>query len=190
MEILLPIQKRRAARAFSGKLVPQEVLEHLVQAAVLAPSCANTQPWRFVTATGAALEQVQKALTPGNYWAQKAGAITAVVTNPEWDMRMDHGRDYAFFDTGMAVMNYQLQAIQEGLLVHVIAGFDVLKVKEALGIPQEVVLLALITLGYEGSAEHLNERHLASEKAERTRKPLSEVFAFDRWNFGLLPPNE
>ena len=43
---------------------------------------------------------------------QKAPAITALVTNFDWDARLDNGRDYAFFDLGMAAMNYQLQAIE------------------------------------------------------------------------------
>lgn len=187
MELLQPIVQRRAARAFSGQAVPREILEKLAKAAVLAPSCANAQPWRFVTATGSALEELKNALSDGNYWGKKAGAITAVVTHPDWDARLDHGRDYAFFDTGMAVMNYQLQAIHEGLLAHVIAGFDVVKAKAALGIPESAVLLTLVLLGYEGSAEHLNDRHKAAEKAERSRKPLEEVYTYDAWKASLLP---
>lgn len=190
MELLQPIVQRRAARAFSGQAVPREILDKLAKAAVLAPSCANAQPWRFVTATGSALEELKKALSDGNYWGKKAGAITAVVTHPDWDARLDHGRDYAFFDTGMAAMNYQLQAIHEGLLAHVIAGFDVVKAKAALGIPENAVLLTLILLGYEGSADHLNERHKASEKAERSRKPLEEVFTYDAWKADLLPKSK
>ena len=149
--------------------------------------CTNAQPWRFVTATGPALAEVKKALSEGNYWAQKAGAITAVVTSLDWDMWLDHGRDYAFFDTGMAVMNYQLQAIHEGLAVHPIAGFDPAIAKKALGIPESAVLLTLLVLAHPGTTDGLNEKHKAQETAERTRRPLGEVFALNSWKPELLP---
>ena len=102
----------------------------------MAPSFANMQPWRIVTVTeGEHLAAIKEALAPGNYWAQKAPAIAAFVTELDWDGRLDHGRDYAFFDLGQAAMNYQLQAVAEGLVAHPIAGFKCLSRKEDLGDP-------------------------------------------------------
>jgi nitroreductase len=172
----------------SEKEIPKETLSRLAQAAVLAPSCANSQPWRVVLVSDPArLGELKKALTPGNYWAQKAPAIAAFVSSPEWDARLDHGRDYAFFDLGMAAMNFQLQAIEEGLIVHPIAGFDPAVAKQALNIPANAVLMTLVILGHPGDASHLNERHLESEKSERSRKPMEDVLAFDAWNENLTP---
>ena len=170
------------------KPVAREILTRLVEAAHLAPSCANNQPWRIVTVVDPEiLTELKSSLTSGNYWARKAPAITAFVTNLDWDARLNNGREYAFFDLGMAMMNYQLQAVEEGLIAHPIAGFDAAKAKKTLEVPNAAVLMALVILGYPGDVTHLNERHLALERSERSRKPLGEIFAFDSWDNRLEP---
>lgn len=178
-----PLTKRRAYRALAEKPIPAEVLHRLADAAHLAPSCMNSQPWRLVTVSGPkTLPLLKEALSPGNYWACKAPAITAFVTHLDWDSRLDQGRDYALFDTGQAVMSYQVQAITEGLYVHPIAGFDSAKAKTALNIPTEYILITLVILGWPGSGEHLNEKHREQEASARVRKPIEAVYANDLWN--------
>jgi len=189
MPILKSIEKRRALRALAETPIPAEVLHRLVEAAQLAPSCANSQPWRIITVVEATrLEALKASLAPGNYWAKKAPAIAAFTTSLDWDARLDGGRDYALFDLGMAAMAYQLQAIEEGLVVHPIAGFNPAAAKLALGIPETVVLETLIILGFPGDPSALNEKHLAAETSARARKPIEEIAAFDLWNDKLLPP--
>lgn len=189
MEILKPIEKRRARRALADTPVPEETLLRLARAAHLAPSCNNNQPWRIVTVVDPArLEALKTALTPGNYWAKKSPAIAAFVTSLDWDARLEGGRDYAFFDLGMAAMAYQLQAVEEGLVVHPIAGFNAAVAKEALGAPETAVVETLVILGYPGDPSGLNEKHREAETSARNRKPFDEVAAFDAWNDRLLPP--
>jgi nitroreductase len=188
MPLIVQIEKRRAFRALKDTAIPHETLVRLAEAATLAPSCANSQPWRLVIVSDPGkLTELKAALTPGNYWAQRAPAIAAFVTNQDWDARLDHGRDYAFFDLGMSAMNFQLQAVEEGLIVHPIAGFDPAVAKRALGIPETAVLVTLVILGFPGDPSHLSEKHLASEKSARSRKPLEEVAAFDSWTARLEP---
>jgi nitroreductase len=188
MPLLAQIEKRRAFRAMSEEPISKETLLRLAEAAHLAPSCSNNQPWRIVIVSDRdRLEGLKASLTPGNYWARKAPAIAAFVTRQDWDARLDHGRDYAFFDLGMSAMNFQLQAIEEGLFVHPIAGFDPLVAKQSLGIPESAVLVTLVILGYPGDSSHLNEKHLAGETSPRMRKPLEEVAAFDSWSPVLEP---
>ncbi len=189
MEILKAIRTRRALRALSETPIPEAVLLRLVQAAHLAPSCSNNQPWRIVTvADPVRLEVLKAAIAPGNYWAKKAPAIAAFVTSLEWDARLEGGRDYAFFDLGMAAMAYQLQAVEEGLVVHPIAGFNAAAAKEALGAPESAVVETLVVLGWPGDPSGLNEKHRELEASARNRKPLDEVAGFDAWNDRLLPP--
>jgi len=188
MSILPQIEKRRARRAIDPRSVGKDVLVRLAQAAHLAPSCANSQSWRIITvADEQKLEALKATLTSGNYWAQKSPAIAAFVSSLDWDARLDGGRDYAFFDLGMAAMAYQLQAVEEGLYAHPIAGFDEAAAKLALGIPEAAVLETLIVLGYPGDSAGLSEKHLASETSPRDRKSLDEVAAFDSWNERLAP---
>lgn len=191
MSILNAIEKRRAARALDEKPIPRETLERLAKAAHLAPSCMNNQPWRIVVvADPVPLAALKETLSPGNYWARKAPAIAAFITSLDWDARLEGGRDYAFFDLGMAAMAFQLQAVSEGLIAHPIAGFNPAAAKIVLGVPEEAVLVTLVVLGFPGDPSGLNEKHLASERSERTRKPIEEVSAFDAWNDQLLPPRK
>jgi nitroreductase len=188
MSILPQIEKRRALRAIDPRPIGKEVLVRLAQAAHLAPSCANSQSWRIVTVVEPArLEALKATLSGGNYWAKKAPAIAAFVTSIDWDARLDGGRDYAPFDLGMAAMNYQLQAVEEGLYAHPIAGFDPAAAKLALGIPETAILETLVILGYPGDSSGLSEKHLAGESSPRDRKSLDEVSAFDAWNEKLAP---
>lgn len=190
MELLKQIAQRRAYRAYSDRPIPESTLERLARAAHAAPSFMNRQPWRIVMATDPeVLQSLKGALTAGNYWAKPAPAIAAFVTSPEWDGRLDGGREYALFDLGQAAMALQLQAVAEGLIAHPIAGFDAATAKKVLGIPDSLILETLVILGFAGDPAGLNERHRASEESPRLRKPLDEVFARDRWNEALFPRN-
>ena len=176
------IEKRRAYRAISANPIPDDVLNRIMEAAVIAPSCANNQPWRFVVVKEAAvLEQVKDNLSSGNYWAKTAPAIVAVCTREDLDAQLSAGRNYAFFDTGMAVANLLLQGVREGLHTHPVAGFNPLPIKEILKIPEDVVLLTLVILGYPGEVSILSEKHMAAESAARERKPFDETVSSDRW---------
>lgn len=187
MPLLPAIEQRRAYRAIGSQTIGNDVLERLVEAAHTAPSSANNQPWRLVTVKDQEqLTSLKETLSKGNYWAQDAPAITAFVTHPDWSMRIG-GRDLAFFELGMAAMAYQIQAVEEGLYVHPIVGFDATKAKQVLGIDDEYVLEILMVIGHPGDVKTLNEKHLASELSQRIRKPLESVAAYDRWDGKLVP---
>lgn len=176
------IEKRRAYRALSSKPVPEEVISRILESAVLAPSCFNNQPWRFIVVKDqTVLEKVKENLSSGNYWAKAAPFIVAVCTRGDLDCQLSAGRDYAFFDTGMAVGNMLLQGVREGLYTHPIAGFSPLPIKEILQIPEDVILLTLVIFGYPGEVSQLNDKHQASEASPRSRKQIEENVAFDGW---------
>jgi peroxiredoxin/nitroreductase len=177
------IYTRRAWRAISSEPIPKETITRLIEAAHLAPSCFNNQPWRFIVATGEELMKVKEALPGGNYWAKPAPAIIAVASHRDLDCKLSDGRDYFLFGCGMAVGNLMVQATQMGLVAHPIAGYDPLKVKEALGIPQDYILITLVVLGKPGDPSTLSEKHLQIELGPRERKPLEEVLAWGRFAF-------
>lgn len=175
------IQARRAWRALSPEPVPREALERLVEAAHLAPSCFNNQPWRFVVAQGEALEKVKAALPGGNYWAKPAPAILALASHRDLDCKLSDNRDYFLFGCGMATGFLMVQATQMGLVAHPIAGYDPVAVKEALGIPPDYVLITLIVVGRRGDPATLSDKHRALELGPRDRKPLPAVLSWDRF---------
>jgi nitroreductase len=181
-QIIEEITKRRARRGISEEGIAPEVLDRIFNAAILAPSCNNKQSWRFVAFTeGEAREKAREALLGGNYWAKKAPVLVAVLTSDPYDCQLTDDRKYAQFDTGMAVMNLMLQATREGLYAHPMAGFDPFKLREAFDIGEEMRVITMIAVGKPGPTDHLNEKHLASETSERSRKPLEEVLFWNQW---------
>lgn len=183
------IAARRAWRAISSEPISREAITKLIEAAHLAPSCFNNQPWRFVVATGQELEQVKAALPGGNYWAKPAPAIIAVASHRDLDCKLSDNRDYFLFGCGMAVGNLMVQATQMGLVAHPIAGYDPLKVKEALAIPEDYVLITLVVVGKPGDPGTLSEKHREIELGPRERKPLEEVLAWGRFAFKPSRPD-
>jgi nitroreductase len=187
MAMLQAIEKRRAYRAIGPQEIDTQILERLVEAAHTAPSSANNQPWRMVTVTEKQqLDALKQTLSKGNYWALEAPAIVAFVTSAEWSMSVG-GRDLAFFELGMAAMAYQLQAVEEGLHVHPIVGFNADQAKQVLGIDERFVLEILMVVGYPGDIGKLNEKHHQVELSERNRKPLDQISSWDKWDGKLVP---
>lgn len=179
-DIITEIVERRARRAFDSSPVSDEVLNRIFTAATLAPSCSNKQPWRFIVCTAdPALSRAREALLGGNYWAQRAPVLVVVTSQDDLDCQLTDDRNYAQFDTGMAVMNMQLQATKEGLYIHPMAGFEPQTVREAFSLGPEIRVITMIAIGYPGDTSHLNEKHLAGETAAQERKGLDEVV---RWN--------
>lgn len=187
MSVLPALESRRAYRAFSEEPVDRKVLHCLVQAAHTAPSSGNNQPWRIITVDDPEqLSVLKETLSGGNYWAKKAPVITAFVTSPTWSMQLG-GRDYAWFELGMAAMAYQIQAVAEQLYVHPMAGFSEKDAKQVLGVPEDAVIMTLVAVGYPGEPDGLSEKHLESEQGPRIRKPLEAISAYSTWHDRLVP---
>lgn len=171
------IQIRRAFRGIRQDPVSDEDLRTLIQAAHLAPSCMNKQPWRFtVVRSKEKLEKLYEALSGGNYWMKYAPALIVVHTKDEYGCQLSDKRNYALFDTGTAVGLLLTQATQMGIVAHPVAGYEPEKVKEVLGI--DGIVITIIAVGYWGNFGILNERHLASEESPRQRLPLEEIVKF------------
>jgi nitroreductase len=79
MDALEAIQRRRSVRSYTGDPIPQEDLETIIDAARLAPTGHNRQPWDFIVVTD---PDTIAALSAAAGWMEKAGAIIAVVIDP------------------------------------------------------------------------------------------------------------
>ncbi len=182
------IEARRAKRALSTDPVTQEEVELLIQAAHLAPSCFNSQPWRFVVIEDEeTLGAVKEAMPKGNYWTRPAPVIIAVTSHRDLDCELSDNRDYFLFGCGMAVGNLMIQATQMCLIAHPIAGYNPVKVKEILGIPEDYILITLVIVGRAGDVSQLSNQHREIELGPRDRKPLSEVMASNCFAFSKQP---
>ncbi len=189
MEILETLAKRRSFRALNPlSPVSRDTLTSCVSAAHLAPSYANKQGWRWIIVDeDPSLSQLKTSLAEGNYWALKAPAFAALVTSETWTPTVDGNRAYAAFGAGLSAMAFMLQATHEGLIAHPMAGFQQDQAKTALGVPAELTLILLISLGYPGEASELKDHHLSYEKGDRIRMPLEKITAWNTWSPELFP---
>lgn len=177
--------RRESKRAYLDRPVPDEVLNRILEKTRWAPSCSNNQPWRFIVVREPeALERLHQALNRGNAWAKRAPVLIVATARESDDyVRTDDPVSYHLFDTGLAVENLLLAAVEEGLMAHPMAGYKAPIVKEALGIPPDYSVICLISLGYPGGIDTLDERTRQKDLAPRTRKPIEEIVSFDRWAF-------
>ena len=186
------IEARRARRAISDRPIPSEVVDALIQAAHLAPSCGNNQPWRFIVVDEPeALSEVKAALSGGNYWAKPAPVIVAVASQRNLDCLIPDGREYYLLGCGLALAHLLLEATDRGLIAHPIAGFKQAAVREALRVPKEFTVIALVILGAPTEdLSGLSEKHRVEEQAPRNRRPLGEVAVRNRFSFDIKPPEQ
>lgn len=184
MEFTSVVQARRSLRSLAPFPVTEDLVRDLAFHAGKAPSCFNKQPWRFVFVfEEKALEALKGTLSsPGNDWAKKASLIVAVATKNDLDCRMP-GREYALFDTGMAVMQLILRAVDQGIIAHAIAGYDEKKAKDMIGIPADWSLITLIIIGKKSDSinPELSEKQKEAEKTPSTRLPFEKFASLNRF---------
>lgn len=176
------ISKRWSPRAFSADATVSDTeLRTVLEAGRWAPSHGNSQPARFVAGHRGTptFDAIVETLTRGNKtWAPRASVllIGCVLTT---DDRGDIPN--VEFGLGLAMENMALQAVDLGLIAHMMGGFDKAAAHAAFGMPGDVRPLVAMALGRHGSLSDLPEDLQAREQRERKRLPLSETVFTGTW---------
>lgn len=176
MDVQTAIETRRAYRSLASAEITDDLISDLATCAQLSASCYNNQPWRYVFVYDPrVLKPMREALSKGNEWAYNASMIIAVFSRKDLDCTTE-GREYFLFDTGMATAFLILRATELGLVAHPIAGFKEAKVKEILGIPEDMNVITLVICGKHTNTiqPELSEKQAEAEKSRPERKPLEE----------------
>ncbi len=178
------IQKRWSPRSFQERPVESENLRLIFEAASWAASCFNEQPWRFIFASQQNREQFQAilgCLMKGNQtWAAKAPLLAISVAKTHFEHNNSPNR-HAWHDVGQAVATMALQAVEMGIFIHQMAGFDAQKAKNDLNIPEGFEPVAAIAIGYPEKAEVLPEDLRKRELAPRQRQSIGNLLFEGRW---------
>jgi nitroreductase len=155
MSFLDLVKIRQSDRGYTDRLVERALIERCLEAARLAPSACNSQPWFFVVVDEPELrrkvaEKLQDAVM--NRFASSAPVLVAVVAEPPALLPRLGGlikdKPYYLMDIGMAVEHFCLQAADEGLGSCIIGWFDEPGVQKLLGIPKGKRVPLVIALGY------------------------------------------
>ena len=167
---------RWSPRAMSGEALSEVQLMTLFEAARWAPSCGNFQPWRFLYARRGTdfWSAFLDLLKPSNQaWAVHAGALVLVVSRTQFD---GDGRSCVThsFVSGAAWQNLALQAWQNHIVAHGVAGFDYERARRVLRVPMAYAVEAMLVLGHPGDKVELSES-LQKREHPSNRRPLAET---------------
>lgn len=183
MNVKEAIETRRAYRALAPVEITDDTVRDLAEAASLAASCFNNQPWRFVFVRDDQIrERLFETLPDGNAWARAASMIVAVVSRADLDCQI-MGRDYFLFDSGMATAQMILRATELGLVAHPIAGYSPKGVRGVLGVPDDMAVVTLVIFGKytDEVGDLLSEGQAASEGKRPERRPFEEIAWMDTY---------
>lgn len=169
MDVLEVIKKRRSVRAYADRPVTRDQIERLLEAARLAPSASNRQEWRFVVVTDAKRRAaLARAANHQKFVAQAPVVIAACAETEEHVMRC--GQLSYPIDVAIAVDHMTLQAVAEGLGTCWIGAFDAEQAKQILGIPEEIRVVELLTVGYP-----------AGTPKPLSRLPAEKIVHWENW---------
>lgn len=182
-ELIEPLAGRRARRSFASTPLAPEVREALWRAINVAPSHGNTQPTRVLVAESPDVRsKLVAALSEGNKsWAPAAPLLFALVANFE-GADAPAERELIAFNCGIAVGSLLAQATAMGVTCHPMAAFDEATARLALGVPENVRVLAIVAAGYPGPVDALPPDLQEKEMAPQYRIPLANLVGFDRWS--------
>lgn len=144
----------------------------MLEAARLAPSAKNFQEWRFIAVQDEKTRQKLMAAANNQGFVGEAPVVIACcATNTEYVMRC--GQLCYPIDLAIAIDHMTLQAVEEGLGTCWIGSFYEDQVKSILGVPKDIRVVGLLTLGYPGDRIR-----------PKNRLPLEQIVSFDKWQFG------
>ena len=169
------IRHRQSDRRYFDKPVEKEKIEMCLEAARLAPSAENAQPWKFIIIEDATIRKQIADAASGfgvNRFTHQAPVLAAVVLERA-NMLSTLGsviqdKEYPLMDIGIAAIQFCLQAADIGLGTCIIGWFNEKKVKKILNIEKKKRVPLLISLGYPESPQR-----------KKIRKPLEKMSS---WN--------
>lgn len=180
------IAQRWSGRAYdASKSVTAEQTIALLEAARWAPSCYGDQPWRFIVWDSnkdkAAWQKAFDTLVEFNQgWVKNAPLLFLIAADTKFNHNGKPNR-WAAYDTGAAAENICLQATALGLMAHQMAGFDADKLHAAFEIPEQIEIIAMISVGHPADPDTLDAETRERETAARSRRELGELFFDGAW---------
>jgi nitroreductase len=167
------LKARQSVRRFKAESVDRDLIVRCVEAARLAPSAENAQPWRFIVIDDQEQKKrlAQKAFN-GIYrptrWAEKAPVLVILCAEPDFLAnrlgKQITGIQYYLIDCGIAGEHFILQAQELGLGTCWIGWFSQKGVKKVLDIPSAWRIVSLIAVGYHAGSETKRKNRYNAEK--------------------------
>lgn len=153
MNVMESIRSRRSIRAFKNEKISEDKILKLLEAARLAPSAGNRQPWIFILVTDPAKKEKLAKLADNQKFVQEASVVIAVFGDPNKSpggYRLDPMIAYKQ-DPMIAVEHICLEAVELGLgtcwVGPASTNYDVHNIKLLLNVPEEMYMICLLPIG-------------------------------------------
>jgi nitroreductase len=173
-------RQRESVRAYIDRKVDRKKIVRCIEAAQIAPSACNSQPWKFIIVDDEFLknkiaETTSNKLLPLNHFTKQA-PVHVVVVREKANFTSKMGqiireKDFPSMDIGIATEHFCLQAVSEGLGTCMLGWFDVKKVQQLLNIPVNKRAELIITVGYPKN----------NQTRTKKRKSLDEIMTFNSY---------
>jgi len=174
------VNQRQSVRSYQKRGVDRDKIDRCIEAARMAPSACNSQPWKFVVIDDPELKNKVASSTYGNLVSINRFSVQApvlvLVISERQKLSARFGsivkrRQLKMIDIGIAAEHFCLQATEEGLGSCMMGWFSERRVNKLLGIPKSKRVELVISIGYSAS----------DEIRSKTRKPIDEMRSFNKY---------
>jgi nitroreductase len=176
------IQQRQSVRRYSSTPVETDKLNLCLEAARLAPSASNSQPWKFIVVNEEPLRtEVAKATFTdiqliNKFTLQAPVMVVIVIEKAKLITRLAmlvKKKEWPLIDIGIAAEHFCLQATELGLGTCMIGWFDEKKLQKLLEIPSGKSIGLVISLGYAEDGYKLRAK---------VRKSMDEMAVWNKYH--------
>jgi len=174
------VKQRRSIRQYLDKKIDRKLIDKCVEAARLAPSAHNSQPWSYIVVDDEELKnklagEAFSGIYKLNQFAAKAPVLIVIVTEKVSLTVMFANAyrkmKYHLIDLGISAEHFCLQAEAEGLGTCMLGWINQRKIKKVLKIPRDRKIHLMISMGY---PEHRKD-------GVSKRKTLEEVRKYNKY---------
>ncbi len=170
MEFSQLIARRYSVRAYKPDPVEPEKLERILEAARLAPTAANRQPFQLIVIHTENRKNELQTIYHRDWFVQAPILVCGVGVARQGWVRSDDQRRYLDVDVAIVMDHLILEATNQGLGTCWIAAFNAKAARNILNLPDEVDPLIFTPLGYP-----------ADQLGPKERKPLADLVRYERW---------
>lgn len=146
MDILPEIKNRRSIRKYTSQEVTQEQIQLLIEAARLAPSGSNMQPWDFIVVSSQEMKEKICRADHDQNWMLTAPVFIVCIGNEAY--RGDGDMERVIRDSAIATEHILLQAEHMGLATCWTGWFEQEDMRKALNLDAHCYVIGVITVGY------------------------------------------
>jgi nitroreductase len=170
MTVYDTIKARGSIRRYKPDPIPENVLNTILDAARLAQSAANRQPWEFIVITERGRKQALVSAAGQQRFVGEAAAVVVCLANPNESVAVGSFNGF-LMDLGIAIENMALTAWDMGVGSCWIGAYNEAAVRSLFGIPDSLRVVSMLTLGYP-----------AEKPSPKVRKALSEILHREKYD--------